>query len=196
MISPPNRHPLPPLWSLPGPIRTWIFRENKFKWGTAPRGTHKKIFENVTFVVAYLPHLGYPCGAKFISTHKELNPMVFNSLYIRTIFTGAVLAVSASYAVASTLPIAPFPPIPTGSIAAASALPIAPFPPIPTGSKAVASALPIAPFPPIPTGSKAVASALPIAPFPPIPTGSKAVASALPIAPFPPIPTGSKALSA
>ena len=63
--------------------------------------------------------------------------MVFSSLQLRTLFIGAALAVSASYAVASTLPINPLP-TPPGSKTIASAIPINPLP-TPPGSKAVSA---------------------------------------------------------
>ena len=78
--------------------------------------------------------------------------MISNSLKFSSVVLGTVLAVSASFAVASSIPMNPFPPIPTGMKAIASSFPVMPFPPIPTGMKAVASSFPVMPFPPIPTG--------------------------------------------
>ena len=81
--------------------------------------------------------------------------MVSTSLKLHSAVLGAVLVLSASYAAASSFPVMPFPPIPTGVKAVASSFPVMPFPPIPTGVKTVASSFPVMPFPPIPTGVKA-----------------------------------------
>ena len=56
--------------------------------------------------------------------------MFINSFKVRSFVFGAVLTVSATYAVASAYPINPMPPVP-GNGVVASAYPINPMPPVP-----------------------------------------------------------------
>ena len=84
--------------------------------------------------------------------------MISTSIKFHSVVFGAVLAVSASYAVASAFPVNPLPPVPTGMKAMTSAFPQYPLPPVPTGIKTVASAFPQYPLPPTPTGSKALSA--------------------------------------
>jgi hypothetical protein len=99
-------------------------------------------------------------------TLKERNYMIFTSLKLRSVVAAAVLAVSATYAVASTIPSSPFP-LPPGS-QIANAIPSSPFP-LPPGSQ-IADAIPSSPFP-LPPGSQ-IANAIPSSPFP-LPPGSQ-----------------------
>ena len=160
--------------------------------GVLPNGAQavgefpQKITIKVTFVVAYLPHLGYSRGAKSFHPPKGALTMTFSSISLRTIALGIVAIASASYAVASVHPLNPMPQVPTGKIVA-SAHPFNPMPQVPTG-KIVASAHPLNPMPQVPTG-KIVASAHPLNPMPQVPTG-KIVASAHPLNPMPQVPTG------
>ena len=83
--------------------------------------------------------------------------MTFSESAICRAFVIAVLAVFTGFVATGTLQASMTKASPTG-VQVAGTIPMNPFPPLPTGNANIASSIPMNPFPPLPTGNNVVSA--------------------------------------